>query len=118
MSFPCSKNRLWLLSDAPLYCGSVTVPRLYPHKATCRRGYQCPFALQNRLRDVTDITEDDEEKEGDSDGSEEAGAVEQWVQTEVEAAPREGTNNNSLVSSGVLLQPKTLVENHTQNLYR
>lgn len=82
------------------------------------RGYQCPsFALQSRFRDVKDIPEDDEMKaEEERDEGSEPGAVEQWLQSEVEAAPREATNN--LVSSGVLLQPKTLVENHTQHLIR
>lgn len=71
--------------------------------------------LKSRFRDVKDITEDDAGKaEEDRDEGSEAEAAEQWVQKEVEAAPHEGTN--SLVSSGVVLHPKTLVENHTQHL--
>lgn len=65
------------------------------------------------MKDITEEDEDKDEEEHDEDSEE--GAVGQWVQTEVEAASREGANN--LMSSGVLLQPKTLVENHTQPFY-
>lgn len=68
---------------------------------------------QNRFMDVKDSTEDNEEE---NERDEDTGMVSQMVQTEMEGAPRESSNNP--MSSGVLLQPKTLVENHMPHLHR
>lgn len=83
-------------------------------------GYVVPrLCLQNRfsVMECGDMNDDDDDNDNDDEGCEEGKAEEQWTQSEIEMI-HSRVSSAQTVSSGVLLQPKSLGEDRTQQLYR